>query len=168
MLLTITRFEELNTRALMDLYREGNLENTEYFYPGMDRERALELVERGFLDFLRTDFFNGVNRYYILESECRWVSALRLNRVREGFWYLEALETHPDFRRRGYATRLLGDVLEDLKREGPFTVCDCVHKENGPSVATHRRAGFVIAGDGVDYLRGTTDEEEYGMRYDYR
>lgn len=168
MLTEITRYEDLNQRALMGLYREDNEENTEYFYPGMDKSKALELVEKGFLDFLKTDFFNGVNTYYILEQNGRWVSALRLNLVRERFYYLEALETDPELRGRGYASALLTEVLEKLKKSGPFSVCDCVHKENAASVATHLKCGFTVAGDGVDYLRGGTDEEEFGMRYEYR
>lgn len=168
MLIEITSMEALDKRALMDLYREGNEENTEYFYPGMDRAKALELVERGFLDFLKTDFFNGVNTYYILERDGRWVSALRLSSVGERFYYLEALETDPELRGKGYASTLLTEVLEKLKKSGPFTVCDRVHKENAASVATHLKCGFAIAGDGVDYLRGGTDGDEYGMRYEYR
>lgn len=30
-----------------------------------------------------------------------WGSALRLSKLDEGLYYIEALETHPSFRRRG-------------------------------------------------------------------
>jgi hypothetical protein len=33
MLTTITDYQKLNTRKLMDVYSESNYENTDYFFP---------------------------------------------------------------------------------------------------------------------------------------
>ena len=170
MLLTLTRFSDLDGRKLMDLYAEGNLENADYFYPSMtDKAEALRLVEEGFLSYLRDEFFGPAgSTYRIWEENGVWVSALRLTRVEDGLYYLEALETHPAFRRQGYASRLLQGVLDALKAEGPFRLCDCVSKRNEASLRTHLKCGFRIAAEeGIDYLRGEKDERDYGMEYRY-
>ncbi len=50
MLIEITSYASLDTRKLMDLYAESNIENVDYFYPNMaDKSAALALVEEGFL-----------------------------------------------------------------------------------------------------------------------
>ncbi len=170
MLLTLTRFSDLDGRKLMDLYAEGNLENTDYFYPAMtDKAEALRLVEEGFLSYLRDEFFGPAgSTYRIWEENGVWVSALRLTRVEDGLYYLEALETHPAFRQQGYASRLLQAVLDALKAESPFRLCDCVSKRNEASLRTHLKNGFRIAAEeGIDYLRGEKDERDYGMEYRY-
>lgn len=93
----------------MDLYRESNEENIAFFYPQMqDKREALAKVERDYLSYIKNAFFSSEgNAYVIYESENIWLSALRLYRLQEGFYYIEALETHPQYRRKGYGARLL-------------------------------------------------------------
>ena len=171
MILTIRRFEELDGRRLMTLYRESNEENIDYFFPGAeDRAQALRQVEQGFLDYLRGDFFaKEGNEYRVLEEDGEWLSALRLYPVREGLYYIEALETDPARRREGCAARLLEGVIAGLKARGPFRLCDCVGVKNLPSLRTHERCGFRIVGEpGRDWLRDAPDEGTYGMEYRYQ
>lgn len=167
MLHRITSFNGIDSRKLMDLYREGNLENAEYFYPEEPLPTAMQKCEADFLQFLQTKFFQREgSEYWILEAEDTWVSALRLSRIEDGFYYLEALETHPDFRKKGYAARLLCDVIEELKARGPFRLCDCVSKTNLASVRVHRKCGFEIVSEAAfDYLNNETNENHYGMQY---
>lgn len=170
MLHIITSYAELNGPRLMAVYAESNSENTEYFFPEIeDKALAVKKVEEGFLNFLRDEFFIGPGpAYYILEEAGEWVSALRMNELEPGFYYLEALETRPRFRRRGYAVRLLNEVIHHLKAEGPFCICDCVDKENEPSVRTHLDCGFRIASDtGHDHLQNTDDPYDYSFEYRY-
>lgn len=168
MLLKITRYDDLDTRALMDVYAESNLENTDCFYPGeTDKSAAVRKVEDGFLQFLRTQFFSREGSvYWILGENAVWVSACRISAVRPGLFYLEALETRPDCREQGCASRLLAGVLEELKRDGPFRLCDCVGKRNTASLKTHETCGFTIVSEaGFDYLREEADERCYGLEY---
>lgn len=168
MLIHARCMEEIDGRKLMDLYREGNEENIDYFYPGAeDRAAALVKIEEDFLEYLREDFLGRRKGcYYILEREGTWVSALRLYDVWEGVFYLEALETHPAYRRKGYACELLDSLLEELKKGGAFKICDNVGRKNEASLATHRKCGFSIVRDpGYDYLRQTEEEGTYGLAY---
>ena len=170
MLLKITRFCDLDTRALMDVYAKSNFENTDYFYPDdADKAEAVRKVEAGFLAFLRTDFFSRKGSvYWILEENAVWVSTCRISTVRPGLFYLEALETRPDCRKQGCASRLLTGVLEEMKREGPFRLCDCVGKRNRASLKTHEACGFrVVSEAGYDYLREEADDRDYGLEYRY-
>ncbi len=160
-------FSSLNCRKLMDLYAEGNRENAEEMYPGLPISEGVACVERDFLDFLQNDFYRKPeNTYWVAEENGVWISALRLNKISDGFWYLEALETHPAYRRKGYAKTLLSGVLDRLKANGPFVVRDCVYKGNEASIRTHLACGFCIASEaGTDYLRGGFADWEYGMLY---
>ncbi|MCM1190204.1 MAG: GNAT family N-acetyltransferase [bacterium] len=169
MIIEISEWRDIDGRKLMDLYQEGNLENIDYFYPGTsDRDGALQKIEHDFLEYIRNDFLDGRNRYMVSEHDGLWISALRLYYVKDRFYYIEALETHPDHRKRGYASQLLSGVLELLKKQGPFTVCDCVHKKNAASVATHLKCGFKISENGgYDYLQNEPDDQSYGMEFVY-
>ena len=168
MLRVITTYADLDGPRLMAVYAESNLENTDYFFPEIeDKAMAVRKVEEGFLRFLRDEFFTGTSpAYYVLEEAGAWVSALRLNEVQPGLYYLEALETRPDRRRQGCAARLLREVIDHLKTKGPFRICDCVSKRNEPSLCTHLACGFTIVSEaGHDYLRNEDDEGDYGFEY---
>ena len=170
MLLRITGYDGLDERKLMDIYSESNTDNTEYFFPGeADRDLAVRKVEAGFLGFLKEGFFKTLGAFYwVLEEEGVWLSALRTCSVRQGVIYLEALETRPDRRGRGYGSRLLAEVLGALKEEGPFRLCDCVGKRNAASLRTHEKCGFeIVSEEGYDYLRGEADPRDYGLEYRY-
>ena len=74
--------------------------------------------------FLKNDFFNKTDAaYLVLEMEGVWVSALRTCMTQKGLYCLEALETHPDHRRKGYGSMLLSGVADSLKKDGPDRLC---------------------------------------------
>ena len=167
MLLQLNAYSEVDPGKLMELYAEGNLENAEDLYPDMGKDESVKKVEADFLTYLQQDFFRStMPTYWILEENGQWVSALRLNRLRPELYYLQALETRPDSRRKGYAARLINEVIDRLKEEGPFRICDCVNKRNVPSLRTHLKCGFeIVSEEGYDYLSGETSQRHYGMCY---
>lgn len=168
MIYNITTMDKIDKRKLMDIYREGNMENTDYFYPEIaDKEQAVAKVESDFLKYIETDFLSSSgNVYWVLEENAVWVSALRLYRVDNALYYIEALETHPDFRGQGHASKLLDSVINELKKQGSFRLCDCVSKKNTASIRTHEKCGFrVVSEEGFDYLSNEADDRHYGMEY---
>ena len=170
MLHRIAEYSGIDERKLMDLYAESNTDNIEYFFPDEeDKQLALSKVEAGFLDFLRNEFFvHEGNVYYVYEERGVWVSALRLNRIEKGLYYVEALETHPAYRRRGYAVKLYLAIFDELKKDGAFRICSSVHKSNTASVLTHIKSGFrLVPGSAHDYLTGEDFESEFGFEYKY-
>ena len=170
MLLRIMKYCDLDERKLMDVYSESNYENTDYFFPDeADKDAAVRKVEAGFLDFLKDDFFSMTDAaYWILEIDDVWVSALRTCRVQKGLYYLEALETRPNHRRKGYGAILLSSVADSLKKDGPFRLCSCVSKRNIASLKTHEKSGFLIVSEkGYDYLHEEADDHDFGLEYCY-
>jgi ribosomal protein S18 acetylase RimI-like enzyme len=170
MIYRITKFEEIDSQKLMAIYREGNEENAEYFYPDeKDKAKAIRMVEKSFLNYIKTDFFSsGNNTYWILEINNVWISALRLYRIDEEAYYIEALETHPEFRKHGYATTLLNEVITAMKKLGTFKIFDCVSKKNEASIKTHLKCGFQNISDiGLNYLSNEKNEKTFGMQYVY-
>ncbi len=170
MLKIITEYQNVDARKLMDVYSESNYENTDYFFPEeADKEAAVRKVEAGFLDFLKNDFFTKTDAtYWILEINAVYVSALRTCRIRKGLYYLEALETRPDCRRKGYGAMLLSSVADSLKENGPFRLCSCASKKNVASLKTHEKSGFqVVSEAGYDYLCEEADDHDFGLEYRY-
>ena len=142
MLITIRRFEDFNFPALMALYREGNEENGAIFYPLEPLQTQLALAEQAFRTYLANDFFSKENvRYCIWHEGETYLSALRLEPFRDGL-LLEALETHPDHRRKGYAKQLIRSVFSQLPTG--TRIYSYVDKENVPSLAAHFACGFSI------------------------
>ena len=93
------------------------------------------------------------------------MAALRLTGL-DGVYYLEALETRPDQRKKGYGKALLAALCKELSRRGPVTVRDCVAKRNEASLRTHLAAGFVIEQDpGIEYPGGKANAGCYGMLF---
>lgn len=170
MLIKITANTDIAPKNLMAVYEESNTENTDYFYPDItDKKLALQKVEADFLNYIETEFLSCTgNTYWVFEENGIWMSALRLYEVKEGLYYIEALETRPDYRRRGYAFRLLCGVIDELKKQGAFRLCDCVSKKNTASLKIHEKCGFAIVSDiGYDYLSGENDVRNFGMEYTY-
>lgn len=164
MLLKITSMDDLDIPALMAVYAEGNEENAAYFYPDLSEPERIRKAETEFARFLREEFFpKPENVQFVLEKNGVWAAALRLTKLAD-CWWLEALETKPGERRKGYALELLRAVQSEL---GPGAVIrDCVSKRNEPSLRTHFAAGFEIENDpAVEYPDGTTDDRCYGMRF---
>lgn len=72
------------------------------------------------------------NTYYVLEKDNMPVSAARLSKIND-FYYLEALETPPKYRKKGYASELLNEMITHLHQQGSVDIRDCVSKTNTAS-----------------------------------
>ena len=166
MLLKLTELAETDIPKLMAIYAEGNRENAEYFYPDLPLTEGIAKEEQKFVTMLRETFFSKPeNALYVYTVEDQWVAAMRLTKLEE-FYYLEALETAPGQRRKGYGKAILQALCAELAVDGPIMIRDCVNKKNEASLNTHFAAGFVIGEDpGREYPGGEPDERSYGMLF---
>ena len=157
------RLRELDFERLMLVYREGNRENGWVQYPNLPADRALLQAEADFRMYLQEDFFLHKGACYcIWEENGLYLSALRLEPWQDGL-LLEALETHPDFRKQGYAKRLILAVQSELKGKRVYSH---VSKKNKASLATHRSCGFSIIRDSVRMLDGTVSSGSYTLMWE--
>lgn len=155
MLIVAKRMRDLDFSALMEVYSESNRENAQRRWPEEPLERQLFLAEEAFWQYLREDFFTTPGALYTVWSvDEKYVSALRLEPYRDGL-LLEALETAPAHRGKGYASALLQAVIEELV---PGRLYSHVGKKNAPSLRTHEKVGFRRVSESAVYIDGSVDD----------
>lgn len=139
MFLTVYKMRDLSFSQLMAVYEEGNRENAEEFWPGMEEGQRILRAEQEFHQYLQEIFFPTEGAVYcIWEERGNYVSALRLEPYRDGL-LLEALETKPDQRKRGYAVQLIRAVQAQYP---DARIYSHVSKKNTASLKTHEKCGF--------------------------
>ena len=152
MLHIVRSMKELNFAQLMEVYAESNRENGDEFYPHMPEGQRLLQAEQDFYQYLRESFFKTEGAYYALwEQDGRYVCALRIEPYKDGV-LLEALETAPEHRCRGYAKQLMEAVLAGEKK-----VYSHVGKKNGPSLRVHEKCGFRRILEQAMYIDGSVN-----------
>ena len=154
MLHLIQNRKQLPFSQLMAVYAEGNRENGRERYPHEPEFRQIFLAEQDFYTYLQEVFFSVQGALYALwEEDGRYVSALRLEPYRDGL-LLEALETAPDCRGKGYAQALIRAVQKELDGTKIYSH---VSKGNLPSMAVHEKCGFRRISEQAVYIDGSVN-----------
>lgn len=154
MLKWITNMKEISFPKLMEVYAETNRKTAREEWPDLPEGFATEKAERDFYDYLQKIFFRTSGTAYALwEVDGNYVSALRLEPYRKGL-LIEALETAPDQRRKGYGQALLRAVIE--RTEGT-KLYSHVEKHNKASMALHVSCGFERVSDFAVYIDGSVN-----------
>ena len=152
MLKIYSKLDELCFGELMLVYEEGNKENAQDRYPRMDRNAALLKAEQDFYNYLHDVFFPTKNAFYaVWEEKGKYVSALRMEPFQDGM-LLEALETRPEFRRQGFAKKLLAEVMSKIEGK----IYSHVNKHNDASLAVHYACGFQKISNVAVYIDGSS------------
>ena len=156
MLIIATSLRQLRFGELMEVYADSNEEKASE-WPNLPRGYALTLAEQDFRQYLNEVFFRTPGALCALwEESGKYVSALRLEPYRDGL-LLEALETAPFRRRKGYAVTLIREVQGYLARQGPVRIYSHIHKRNAYSQRTHEKCGFRMISDRAVYIDGSVD-----------
>ena len=154
MLLWFKSVKDLDFRRLMSVYEEGNLENAADRYSDLPPLQGIMQAEQDFYQYLRESFFKTEGAYYALwEVNGTYVSALRIEPYKDGV-LLEALETAPEHRCRGYAKQLMQAVLAGEKK-----VYSHVGKGNLPSLRAHEACGFRRILEQAVYIDGSVNRK---------
>ena len=152
MLQIVRNMRELDFPALMEVYEEGNRENGEELWPELPEGLRMLRAEQAFRQYLQECFFVTPEAVCCIWRENgRYVSALRLEPYQDGL-LLEALETAPGHRRKGYAAALIMAVLE---RFGQQKIYSHVSKRNTASLGAHEKCGFHRIADHAVYADGS-------------
>lgn len=151
MLFVAHSLKELDFRRLMEIYLEGNRENGAFFHPEAPKGQQQLLAEQEFYRYLRESFFQTPGAVCcVWQEEGRYLSALRLEPYRDGM-LLEALETAPDCRGKGYATTLIREALA-LRQEKIYSH---ISRKNAASIRVHEKCGFRKILDHAVYIDGS-------------
>lgn len=165
MLIIARSIRQLRMGEMMEVYADSN-EKAAMDWPNLPPMFALELAEREFRQYLEEVFFRTPGAVYVLwEENGRYVSALRLEPYRDGL-LLEALETAPDHRKKGYAAALITAVQGWLREQGPVRLYSHIGKRNDASRRTHEKCGFQRISDHAVYISGSVDHRCATYRYD--
>lgn len=166
MLTTYSSMHGLPFTKLMEIYQEGNRENGAILAPFDTEARQLQLAEQDFYEYLWGTFFKIPGALYAIWWENgKAVSALRLEPYRDGL-LLEALETVPQERGKGYAVSLIQAVQEQLTQQGAVCLYSHVSKRNQPSLRVHARCGFQIISDCAVYVDGSVNSQAYTLKFE--
>ena len=165
MLEIFTSLAALQFNRLMGVYTERNEENAREFYPNEENGIALNRVESEFYQYLKEVFFpvDGA-RYAVWEEDGEYRAALRLEPYRDGL-LIEALETHPQYRKMGYGKTLIQSVQKKLGEQGPLVLYSHIGKRNTASIKTHLACGFHRISEQAVYIDGSVTDRACTMRY---
>ena len=165
MLRLFYQLKDLHFGDLMALYAQSNMEDADELYSELEAGEAILQVEASFYQYLREDFFTVPGAIYaVWEENNQYISALRLEPYQDGL-LLEALETHPSFRRKGYAAKLIHSVTEHLTQQGQSVIYSHVSKQNTASLRTHESCGFFKVSDQAAYVDGSVTQRSCTMKY---
>jgi GNAT superfamily N-acetyltransferase len=157
MLEIIKSLKELPFGELMAVYEEGNRENGAERYPKLSKNLQLLEAEQDFYAYLH-HFFRQEDSFYALwRQDGILVSALRIEPYQDG-WLLAALETRPNCRNRGYAKRLIMELLSYLEETYRLPVYSHVSKRNISSRKVHISCGFQEILPFAVYADGTSND----------
>lgn len=156
---------ELNFEELMAVYEEGNRLNGACLYPDESATMQKRLAERDFADYLRETFFRQDGAAYcVLVENSLYISAARIEKFEDGY-LLSALETRPDYRRKGYGKRLIDALVLMCSGRGLLPVYSHVHNNNIASLSLHLQCGFCVVKEFARYLDGTVRSDTKTLIY---
>ncbi len=154
MLRICKNLHQIRFGELMEVYRESVAENGEELYPNLSANEQLIQAQQDFYAYLQQGFFcKEGDLYCIWEENGKYICALRLESYQDGL-LLEALETRPEYRRKGYAERLICAVqLEYCDQK----IYSHISHNNVPSLSVHRKCGFEKILDYARYVDGSVN-----------
>ncbi len=132
----VTQIDENTISRLLSVYSESMDDMRINF--NNDVEMCL-----AYASFLR-DFVQNPKQLIVVETvNDDWVSALRAIETTDGHWFLEAVETKPDERKKGFGKNLLCHTIDYLKNRGMKELTCTISENNYKSQALHEKCGFV-------------------------
>jgi len=99
----------------------------------------------------RRELDGGASRVYLFRDGGRVVAMVKTTAETSGAAMILGVATHPGYRRRGLATRLLVCLCQELLAEGKRP---CLFYDNPQAGSIYRRLGFADMGTWVMYLFG--------------
>jgi len=131
--------------GLLQIYAESNAQvyRRRYAKKYASELAAWNALLQDYTEFI-CEFTAQDDRYiFALKASGDWAAALRIIRMDEDDWYLEALETAPRYRRKGCARQLLNKTIDRLRSLSACSIVSVVGMDNAASRTLHEACGFV-------------------------
>ncbi len=158
--------DEVNINEFLEIFKESSKENALEWYPESTAEEALEKYENGFLEYMRDTFWKEKGALALLSWKGRYVSSLRLYTKDENTFLMEALETKPDCRKKGFASEIIRRTISCLEEKyDRIELISYTGKHNIASQHTHAAAGMKNIRDYWENEQGERDETQLTFSY---
>lgn len=155
MLCVYKKLHQLRFGELMEVYSESVAENGKEFYPNLSENEQIIQAQQDFYVYLQQGFFTKQEDIYcIWEENGKYICALRLESYQDGL-LLEALETRPEYRKQGYAEKLIRAVQALV---GEQKIYSHISHRNVASLAVHRKCGFEKILNYARYADGSVND----------
>lgn len=158
----IDKVKDNHREMWFDVYNNGIFEDRGYDITKMDVEDIDELFKEfkldyfNYLDSLKTD--ESFLYYIILQDDYgKFISQARVI-YRENKYYIEGLETHRDFMKKGFGSYLILQLEKEAKKRELSSLYANCYVENIPSIRTLKRCGY--------YEEGTVTETRICLKKD--
>lgn len=135
----LERIENVNEQVIekMFLLYEESMADMKGEFKDLDEMKA------SYAAFLKEFIENPKQMVFVETAEKQWVCGLRAVESEQGKWFLEAVETMPGQRNRGYGKKLIRHVTEFLKGTGAKKIDCIIGKSNLSSIKMHSDCGFI-------------------------
>lgn len=158
MLKIINSIRDLSFSDIIHVYSQSIAENGRLYYPALDLHNQRLEAEQDLYNYLCTFFkISGAYMGIWIENGI-YISAVRIEPYKDGM-LISALETAPECRGLGYATRLLSAItqVQDNRYYSHVSV------DNKSSLIVHKKAGFSVLSDYARYIDGSVDHKSYTL-----
>lgn len=159
MLRIIKNIDDNTVEQLFSIYSESMAVLRKNF--GSDSE-----MRSSYASFLIEFIANPKQLILIEDINGEWVSCLRAVETAPENWFIEAVETKPEERKKGYGMKLLLHTISYLEKLGMKEITSTILKDNFKSQALHEKCGFVPTNDPP--INAWNELEEGTILYRYR
>jgi len=141
----ILQLKDNDIEQWFDVLNYGLVEDRGFSLNDANIEEIKSNIREDYIEYLMScSMDKNLQAYYVLRDEYNTIVAVCRIVFDEGEYYLEGLETHRDFYRKGFATKLLFLVLQELKRNNILKIYSIVRNHNTKSMNFHKKHGFTI------------------------
>lgn len=144
----ILHLKDNDIEQWFDVLNYGLVEDRGFSFNDSNIEEIKSNIRKNYIEYLMScSMDKNFQGYYVLRDEQNTIVAVCRIVFDNGEYYLEGLETHRDHYRKGYATKLLFKVLQELKKNKIKKLYSIVRNHNTKSLNFHKKHGFIIITD---------------------
>lgn len=141
----IFQLKDKDIEQWFDVLNNGLVEDRGFNINDSNIEEIKSNIRKDYIEYLMScSMDENLQAYYIFRDEHNVIVAVCRIVFDEGEYYLEGLETHRNYYRKGFATQLLLEVLRELKRNNILKIYSIVRNHNSKSLNFHKKHGFTI------------------------